>query len=561
MATAPAVANQEHEQAELAPMYIDPQDVINFGPEVIFVSDSDDDNGADDDVIIDDSGIQANSSEAVEDLRDSLLNDYPSDIDEAGAGPSSRGDKAQDASGAGLHTHRTFEVDVAEDDDDFFYKGLSHAEVKIAKRLAKIFDSPKGVNAGRLNTLTNSPLILAKSLTYVKKSRAQFRKNINDVINHFASRWNEREKKQFFNVATDTSDVHRPAKLIDLLELDDFPLISLLSAHYKIVINILRRLPAKAAPLLDLLASFLGKSNKEKLAQFRALDCSSARARWFLEAVSDTTITTLANLVSHTFRIERPAPFRMAQLPSCLTHLNHKVNKGMLEFGTAVDIINHCVAGKHADALDILTPFPLFRDYFSAKWARERDNTKPPPPLPPPLPSQCDDNDRFHSAPIKVIKILTVDMASQIVKRLSAVKELFVVARTGNDYRFDPDALGAVGFTAAHWDEGYFLFPVTYPAPTKLVSDAVKKLTLKCMDTKRMKVLMGEEYKFANMINMEGACTAEYRRLFTLWNVAHCPKFFANSFVCPYARGNDKALFHAAAELFHMSRSSNRPAI
>ena len=225
--------------------------------------------------------------------------------------------------------------------------------------------------------------------------------------------------------------------------------------------------------------------------------------------------------------------------------------KGSLAFNEATDIIEKCVAGERVAAIEALEPFDIFHAHFSRKWFNKAVQfPRPPDPA-------CNNDNEFHNAPLRVIKIMTEALADGVVAKINGAEKIYVVTRAANDFRFDPASAGLVGFTAAGWDEAFFAFPLSHPKPAKMIADEVKKKAVVCVNAQHTANSVGHDFALVDIgaqfvrNRKRGAELSSIAALFASKNIGHCNGHFHDMFVCPYEI-SDSAYQHAAAELFFL---------
>ena len=202
-------------------------------------------------------------------------------------------------------------------------------------------------------------------------------------------------------------------------------------------------------------------------------------------------------------------------------------------------------------AVEMMEPFKLFSEYFAKKWFG-RDVV-----VFPSLQMFCAE-DEFHSAPVQVVKVLTHVVARQVAERILEVDKLVFVYRTINDYRFDHNAVGVVGFSAAHWAEAFFLFPFSLPTLAKAVAAAAVGKEIHCLNARNAVGVFGNGLNFIEVNGSEAgrkrrAPAGGFRKLLKSIGVDHCENFFFNSFAKPHEI-DSRALRHAAYELHFLAK-------
>ena len=179
MCDKPSVVNKVEKKAEVS---------VDDGIEVIFLS-SDEEKDEKPVVVPDDRRVV--QSDIVEDYRGVLLEDCPSFIDE---------DDVIDAGGEPAPPPPATEevvVDVVSK-EEFVAPLFSHAENNLVGRIVKMLRASVKINVRTFKGWPNMPLVLAQALANVQRFSAHCRRNLNLVLGHFASRWNEQEKTIFF---------------------------------------------------------------------------------------------------------------------------------------------------------------------------------------------------------------------------------------------------------------------------------------------------------------------------------------------------------------------------
>ena len=385
----------------------------------------------------------------VEDYTDMLLNDYPSGLEEEEAAvpppppppPQPKNDKRR--------VTREFVVDVAGHDEEFANPSI---DIFSCDRVARTLRSSRHLNLEKWEKVQDAPLILAKSICRIKGSTNQTRSNLGKLFCHFATRWNEREKKIFFDHVGEADAVCNTSKIIRLLQMKNFDLVFLVSLSHEFVIDVLRVHPDRIKPFFSLLSDIFGETPAKKLSIFKSREYAMARAKYFTEAATDDNLTQLCKFVSRTFCVEMPIKMRMAQFPKCLADINRKRHRGTMDFNMAVEIIDKYTAGEHNAAIRSLEPYAELHAHFMRAWyGAETEGFKTPPP-----PNKCA-VDEFHNVPMRSVKVLTDDMANRVVERIKKEDVLYITIWECNDHRFDPDGVGVVGFMAARWDESFFI--------------------------------------------------------------------------------------------------------
>ena len=125
-------------------------------------------------------------------------------------------------------------------------------------------------------------------------------------MNHFSSRWNEREKKAFFDRVGEAEAVCNTAKVIRLLQIRDFDPVFLVSLSHEFVVDILRANPDRIKPFFTLLSSIFGETPEKKMSVFNSREYAKARAKYFVKSADDDNLLQLSKLISRTFGVERP---------------------------------------------------------------------------------------------------------------------------------------------------------------------------------------------------------------------------------------------------------------
>ena len=491
--------------------------------------------------------------EVVEDLRDVLFEDYASDIDGERSFPSGPSASSQNRRDAFPHADVEAIQEFCESDDDATNDQYDEPlGERICSKLATMLRKGKKVDLKRLEKIAQLPFLLARSISRVKGPKAIFRRSLKDILIHFSTRWNEAEKRIFFDNTTDATFYCGPIQIAKLLKLENFEITTLISLNHKTVIDFISERRNLAEPLLSLLASLYGKPTAEKLKIFKSMvNPTKESARYFLLSAVDGNLASLASAVSG-LGFERPLPFRKADFVKCFSEAESGIVNGVLEFEQAVKKITRCVAGERAAALDVMSPFTSFYAHFVNEWTDNVLDFDPPSSL------ICEVDD-FHEAPIRVIKVLTDVVAKQVADRIRAVDRLTIVYRRTNDYAFNPEATGVVGFTAAHWDEAFFIFPFSLPSISATVASAAKSKTIACNGVNVHKSLFGNEWKFVELGNppnrkvRRSPLVNNLGLLLKSKGVAHCRNHMYSLFVRP-EEVSDVALRHAAAELFFFYR-------
>ena len=494
--------------------------------------------------------------EVIEDYRDVLLGDCPSeiDVDDVIPSTSASSDSLQTMSEA-IAISPEFVVDVV-DKNEFIAPLLTHVEQNMVSRLVKMLRAGAKINVRTVKSWPNMPVVLAKAAATFQRFSVTKRRNINLVLSFFASRWSEKEKLVFFENAAAIAHLLSPAKIIGILKMEDFSIAHLVTLHHEVIGDAFVRKPDMARPFLDLLGSVYGKTAAEKLRIFRSYDSDKRRARCFIEAADDAHLVQLCNQVARRHGLERPVAFRMVQLPQCARVVAKAVEEGVMSFDVALKSLTESVAGEKMRAMEMLRPYDLLFPHLMEAWGLSTDDSHPPPPPPPPV---CAD-DEFHRISRRPIKILTEDLASQVVQLLQKEQRIYISVRECNDYCYDPSSLGAVGFTAAGWDEVFFLFPLSFPSPAKIIVKAIGQRKLVCINAKQAGVLLGPGFNLVWCAQsrltrrVRGFFRSAFDTFFESVGVSRCPNHSLDPLVHPNLI-NPVVLKHIVAELQLMVES------
>ena len=493
-------------------------------------------------------------NEVVLDITGSLLEDYPSDIEETAASRDNLPRKS------GMTNWLPVMRDDSPQDCRYApepeWPSLGSTDNQRSRKIAAILSKEKHIEFRRFEKVPQAPRVLGKSISHISRFTSLARRNMNQMLSHFAFCWSDEQKNEFVKSADGMERFCGPAKLINHLKIEDYQLELIISVTHDITIEILKREPDNAATLLEMIASLYGQPTKEKLDKFKPNPLySPARARHFLTATDDANLLGLANVISRTFMLERPVGLRREWYHRAIAEVHRKVDDGVMSFEAAVAKVGKLmdVAGEHHLALSILEPYERFHAFFAHEWLQQGA----PPPFPAPLACPMDE---FHHAPIDCIRVLTFDMAAQVVEKIQREQHLYIVLRTLNDYRYDQNALGMVGFTAAHWEEAYFLFPFTFPLISAAVASFAKKKQLHCVNVRRAQFMIGLDCKFSEIAQAHpagrkrGSDQSPIASILRSKGVSHCNNHFYDMFVHPM-EVHDNALRHAAAELYFLANA------
>ena len=493
------------------------------------------------------------------DIRSSLLDDYPSDIEEISRNvQASKPSTSKEKSSSTVPPHSSCKITEyeAEIDDELEWPSLGRTDCQRSKKIASILMKEKNIAFGKFVKIPQAPKILGKAISYVPRFTSLFRRNFNQMLSFFAVQWSEREKVEFIRNADGVERFCGHAKLINHLAMKDYDLELIISITHDITLQCLKRNPEYAAPVLELISVLYGKPTKEKLDRFKLCTLySPARARYFLDASDDANLLGLSNIIIRTFRIERPVGLRREWYQRALAEVHRKVSDGVMGEEEAVGKVRKLmdVAGERRLALAILEPYEIFHARLAYEWFQEGH----PPPPPSPLACLVD---KFHRAPIECIRVLTPEMATHAMDKMQREDDLYVVLRSLNDYSYDQNALGVVGFTATHWDEAYFIFPFKFPHIAAAVATFAKKKRLHCINVRRANFMTGFDCKFIEIATAQsvgrkrGSDQTPIASILRSRGVNHCNNHFYDMFVDPFSVTN-AALRHAAAELYFLANA------
>ena len=446
---------------------------------------------------------------------------------------------------------REFDVDVV-GKAEFVAPLMSQVGRKLSDRIAKWLRTSVKMNVRSFNKWPNMPMVMATAISGLRRSSAIIRRNINFVLGHFEPKWSEQEKAIFFENVGNAGRLLSPARIIYILKVTEFKIVHLVSLYHEAIFAILSRKPEAAQPFLNLLESLYGKTAAEKLVVFRSYDDNEERAKCFMAATDDAHLVVLCNQIARRFGKKKPAPFRMTHFPSYVAMVARAVDDGVMRFDLAKKIISESVAGDKRTALEALKPYDLLHAHVSHSWGIPTHH--PLPPLPPP--PFCHD-DAFHQVPLKPIKILTQEIASQVAQRLQGEERIFVSVRECNDFAYNASSLGVVGFTAARWEEAFFLFPLSFPSPLQIIAEAIGQKELVCINVKHATHLLGPKFNFVwlggfrTTRRRNGFFRSAVDNLYEMLDIPLCLNHSRDPLSHP-SQIDPVALRHITAELFHM---------
>ena len=244
----------------------------------------------------------------------------------------------------------------------------------------------------------------------------------------------------------------------------------------------------------------------------------------------------------------------MRQIPYVVAEVNRKVQDGLMDSMQAFEKIDSVVAGERRHALQVLQPYPAFRDFFGHRWFHSYG------PLREPVIWNCPD-DAFHKASIRFARVFTEPATRDVVGRIKRADKLCVVFRSMNDRRYDEASLGMVGLIAKDWDVAFFFFPFSHPLPAAVVAEVIGHKPLHCVNKSHAESLMGSYFRFVEVSptipvgRQRGRDDFPIADVIDCQGVRHCAKHSCDRFVDPDTVSN-AALAHASAELFFLRRAA-----
>ena len=507
--------------------------------------------------------IVVEDEERVEDIRDTLLEVLPdiSDDEVTGTfgdpvpsvGPGFLGNRVPVAPVLPALANSEWEVCFVATSDSEFLGEV--ALDKLVKHVTSVILNSRAINLQLLSRHIPSkqaPIILARAVCAVTHRTTRARANANRILAFFSSIWTESEKCLFFDQTVE-SEFFPPCRLIELLRITSFDLPTIVATNHDLTIACLRLNPAVVPAFMDTLSMMHQLPSDEKLDIFKhSRGFSNARAKFYMGASTDSNIVGMANSVSKAFNVEKPVSFRRKFFQEWFSDIDTKVSQGSLTVPAAMQKINEIVgyeAGERDVAIALLEPYEVFHSYFRKVWFDE-NVTIGTPKAPPCL------HDDFHSVQPHVIRVLTMDMATQAASALMGAGRITVNFRARNDYRYNLEDVGAVGFSAAHLDVVFIFFPLSYPLPAAAFAHIVGQTALYCADVNRMRAVFGPGINFVQIegvvCSRKGYLSKPVSALVSKAGAKLCRYGYHDNFGSPNVAS--VALCHFAAELLFLSK-------
>ena len=417
--------------------------------------------------------------------------------EDKGASPGVRGCLAQDASAPITHTSID-EIDVVSEDE--FFEPLSKSYAGLVR---KVFTSVLRVptpsfDAERMYKSLpygKSVDIIADAVMRITGSMDRPRRNYTRLLQFLANVWTNREKHRFMQRIKHRDPMLRHPVVIEYLAVEVEDLRLIICERAETTVKCLQRMPHRASEFLDILTPLFRGKLAAKTEAARGMAWSSDnRIGYFTTVAKDAKILTLAKSVSNFFFIEVPIDFRRKLFYDNITEIIRLLRRRKVPFDVAarqIELLSGSVAGDRRRAFDVIATYPPLRAHFDAVWYGAAQFR---PPLPPPC-----NVDEFHRSEKRIIRIMTCELASIVVDRISSSGSLCMAHRFNGDYRYDENGAGAVGFTARSWSEVFLIFPGPFKRASKIIADAAQTKTIYCICASKISALFGGAFRLVEI--------------------------------------------------------------